>query len=408
MTETLDDFLILPVSALDEMLAKSPSEQTHEHPIACLTTPSEFSYIDEHGLLPGSSEAKTIMGFLSGTFDQTGMLHFAPIALQLGLNELKLKANGAELSYQLDESRQHLIATVGEDTKIFDAEIKQDGTYFFTLHHPIDRLSAPNLVTDIWQTVNDENTSRMMQQVQTQANIPYQFTLHYFPGLQNAFEQLQVYWDNQLLQTIKTSEHDARAYTFSVEGAQGAQHTLLEIVGVGGAGLLNDFIQNVSVASTAQFQLPIDFSVLFTGDDGNISQSGFTINVTTTPAIEIDNQSHLDIFYEQSVYQSIIVSDENAKANPLATINLDTLFKQLSIDQDNRLVEVVQRTEDGMATNVYEIKISDKTQAMEPITIADVQLSFPGGNGGMSVFERHIAIDEGSAGSALPPFLDLV
>ncbi|MGE3317703.1 MAG: hypothetical protein AB7I18_00235 [Candidatus Berkiella sp.] len=407
MTENIDDFLILPVSALDEMLAKSPSEQAHERPISCLTTPSEFSYIDEHGLLPGSSEAKTIMGFLSDSFAQAGMLHFAPIASQLGLHDLKLKANGTELSYLLDESRQHLIGTVGEDTKIFDAEIKQDGTYCFTLHHPIDRLSAPNLVTDIWQTVNEENTSRLMQQIETQANLPYQFTLHFLPGLKGIFDQLQVYWDHQLLQSIKTSEHDASGYTFSVEGAHG-DHTLLEIVGIGGAALLTDYIQNISVASTSQFQLPIDFSVLFTGDDNNVSQSGFTINVTTTPAIEIGNQNHLDIFYEQSVYQSIIVSDENAKDNPLATINLDTLFKQLAIDHDNRLVEVVQRIEDGLGTNVYDIKVSDKAHAMEPITIADVQLSFPGGDGGMAVFERHIAIDEGSTSIVLPPFLDLI
>lgn len=407
MTETVDDFLILPVSALDEMLAKSSSEQTHDHPISCLTTPSEFSYIDEHGLLPGSSEAKTIMGYFSDTFTPSGTLHFAPIASQLGLHDLKLKAAGTELTYQLDDKGQHLIATIDNNTKIFDAEIKQDGTYFFTLHHPIDRLSAPNLVTDIWQTVNEESSSRMMQQIETQANIPYQFTLHFLPGMKGIFEQLQVYWDNQLLQTIKTSEHDARGYTFSVEGAQD-NHTLLEIVGIGGQALLTDFIQNVSVASTAQFQLPIDFSVLFTDSDNNVTQSGFTINVTTTPAIEIGNQNHLDIFYEQSVYQSIVVSDENAKDNPLATINLDTLFKQLSIDHDNRLVEVVQRIEDGMGTNVYDIKISDKAHAMEPITIADVQLSFPGGDGGMAVFERHIAIDEGSTSTALPPFLDLI
>lgn len=408
MTE-LDDFLILPVSALDQLLAKSAHEPVAETTISCLKTPSEFSYIDEFGLLPGSSQSRSIMGFLTSHFDQAGFLHFAPISSQQGLHDLKLTANGTELTYQLDENHQHLIATAGtEGDKIFDAELKQDGSYFFTLHHPIDRLNAPNIVADNWQSVNDQNTSKMTQQLETDPNMPYQFTLHYLPGLEKTFEQLQVYWDNQLLQTIQTSQNDTRGYTFSVEGAPHDNHTLLEIVGTGGTGLVNDFIQDVSVSSTAQFQLPIDFSVLFTGSDNSVSQNGFTINVTTTPAIEIDNQNHLDIFYEQSVYQTIIVNDENAKEIPLTTINLDSLFKQLSIDQDNRVVEIVQRTEDGVGTNVYEIKISDKAQAMEPITIADVQLSFPGGNGGMAVFERHIAIDEGSARDALPPLLDMV
>lgn len=406
MTE-LDDFLILPVSALDQLLAKSSSEPVPENPISCLRTPSEFSYIDEQGLMPGSSEGKTIAGYLTHHFDQAGFLRFADIQSQQGLHDLKLKANGTELSYQLDESQQHLIATA-DGNKIFDAQLKQDGTYLFTLHQPIDRLSAPNLVTDNWQTVNEESASKMSQQLQTEPHTPYQFTLHYLPGLESSFEQLQIYWDNQLLQTIQPSHHDARGYTFSVEGAHHDNHTLLEIVGLGAGSSLSDFIQDISVTSSAQFQLPIDFAVLFTGGDQSISENGFTINVTTTPAIEIDNQKQLDIFYEQSVYQTIIVNDENANANPLTTINLDSLFKQLSIEQDNRVVEVVQRTEDGIATNVYEIKISDKAQPMEPITIADVQLSFPGGNGGMAVFERHIAIDEGSARDALPSPLDMI
>lgn len=405
MTE-IDDFLILPVSALDEILAKSSSEPVADQGISCLKTPSEFSYIDEHGLLPGSSEAKTIMGFLTQSFDQGGLLHFAPIDSQKGLHDLKLKANGTELSYQLDESHQHLIATAN-GTNIFDAELKQDGTYFFTLNHPIDRLSAPNLISENWQTSTQDNSSRMSQLLETEPNTPYQFTLHYLPGFLS-LEQLQIYWDNQLLQTIQTSQTEARAYTFSVEGSPGDNHTLLEIVGLGGNDPLTQFVKDISVTSSAQFQLPIDFAVLFTGSDQNISENGFTINVTTTPAIEIDNQKHLDIFYEQSVYQSIVVNDENANTNPLTTINLDSLFKQLSIEQDNRVVEVVQRTEDGVATNVYEIKISDKAQPMEPITIADVQLSFPGGNGGMAVFERHIAIDEGSAPGTLPSLLDMV
>ncbi len=405
MTE-LDDFLILPVSALDEILAKSSSGPVDDKAISCLKTPSEFSYIDELGLLPGSSEAKTIMGYLSHHFEGAGSLHFAPINAQQSLHDLKLKANGTELSYQLDDNHQHLIATA-DDVKIFDAELKQDGTYYFTLNHPIDRLSAPNLVGENWQTSTQENSSRMSQQLETEPHTPYQFTLHYLPGLES-FEQLLVYWDNQLLQTIQTSQNDARSYTFSVEGSPNDNHTLLEIVGLGGHDLLNHFIEDISVTSSSQFQLPIDFAVQFTGSDQNISESGFTINVTTTPAIEIDNQQQLDIFYEQSVYQTIIVNDENANTNPLTTINLDSLFKQLSIEQDNRLVEVVQRTEDGVATNVYEIKISDKTQGMEPITIADVQLSFPGGNGGMSVFERHIAIDEGSTPGVLPTFLDIL
>ncbi|MCS5711748.1 hypothetical protein [Candidatus Berkiella aquae] len=378
----IDDFLILPVSELDELLTKSPDTMHIKSIMNSITS------IDEIGLLPGASEAKTISGILS----LSESAHFAPLSEQTALQDLDLKANGSPLTYHLTQNQQQLTATYGPDGDvIFNAELKPDGFYTFTLNHPIVRTDAPNLaITQEWHNETiAENVYKISQLLETEPNKPYQFTLHYIPSM-GLLNQLQIYWDHQLLQTINTSQNEARGYTFSVEGNPGS-HTLLEIVGTG-SHHVSEFIQDVSVTSMAQFKLPIDFAVVTESNE----HAAFTVNVTTTPAIELDNQKHFDIFYEQSVYQTIIVNDTNSNDNPLATINLDTLFKQLAIEQENRLIEVVQRVEDGLATNVYEIKISDKAQPMEPITIADVQLSFPGGNGGMEVFSRHIAIDEGS------------
>ncbi|HRE31958.1 MAG TPA: hypothetical protein PLD88_08295, partial [Candidatus Berkiella sp.] len=286
---------------------------------------------------------------------------------------------------------------------IFNAELKPDGFYTFTLNHPIVRTDAPNLVTaQAWHNETlSENAYKISQLLETESSQPYLFTLHCIPSL-GLLTQLQIYWDHHLLQTINTSENEARGYTFSVEGNP-SSHTLLEIVGTGNHNA-SDPIQDISVTSMGQFKLPIDFAVVTESNEHAV----FTVNVTTTPAIELDNQKHFNIFYEQSVYQTIIVNDTNTNDNPLTTINLETLFIQLAIEQENRLIEVVQRIEDGLATNVYEIKVSDKAQPMEPITIADVQLSFPGGNGGMEVFARHIAIDEGGAPNAPPSSLDMV
>lgn len=410
MTE-LDDFLIMPISTLDQLLAKSSSQPASEVTMSSPQASAGFNSIDELGLLPGAQEAKTISGYVPNAIDAVQTLQFAPLASQTALDNLHLSANGTDLAYRLSNNHQQLIATAGVDgPNVFHVDLKSDGTYFFTLHHPIDRVSAPNLAEQAaWQTDYDNHSTKMSQSLDTQANMPYQFTLHYTPGMENVFDQLLIYWDHQLLQTIQTSQHDPKGYSFSVEGSFQDPHTLLEIVGLGGTGHLSDFIQNISVASSAQYQLPIDFSVLINPDSASATHSAFTVNVTNTPAIELNNQNHFDIFYEQSVYQTIIVNDENAMNNPLTTINLDSLFKQLSIEQDNRLVEVVQRIEDGIATNVYEIKVSDKLQEMSPITIADVQLSFPGGNGGMSVFEKHVAINEGSTHDVvLPPLIDLL
>lgn len=410
MTE-LDDFLIMPVSTLDQLLAKTSHQGAGETALSATQTHNSFNSIDEFGLLPGAQEAKTISGYVPNAVHAEQTLEFAPLASQTALADLHLSANGMDLTYRLNANHQQLIATAGIDgPNVFHVDLKPDGTYFFTLHHPIDRVSPQNLADEnAWQTAHEINSSKMSQLLATEPNMPYQFTLHYTPGIETIFDKLLIYWDHQLLQTIETSLHDPKGYSFSVESSFQDPQTLLEIVGLGGTGLLNDFIQNISVASSAQYQLPIDFSVLINPEQENATQSVFTVNVTNTPAIELNNQHHFDIFYEQSVYQTIIVNDENTNDNPLTTINLDSLFKQLSIEENNRLVEVVQRTEDGIATNVYEIKISDKMQEMAPITIADVQLSFPGGNGGMSVFERHVAINEGNTHDIVfPPIIDII
>lgn len=404
----IDDFLILPVSELDELLAKFSASHSATSSSSHLAVGSEFSSIDELGLLPGSSETKSISGIVP--LDEPA--RFAALEDQSALTKLDLKSNGIALVYQLANQDQQFIATAGHEGKVvFMTEIKPDGYFQFTLNQQIDRLPAPNIIREeAWHSDTQENTSTMSQVLPTEPNMPYQFTLHYTPqdGAQSALHQLQVFWDNQLLQTIQTSHHDARGYTFAVEGSQQGLSTVLQIIGLGAIGELSDHIQDLTVVSTAQFQLPLDFAVIGQATSPEPSQAAFTVNVTTTPAIELNNDKHFDIFYEQSVYQTIIVNDQNITTDPLATINLDSLFKQLAIEQQNRVVEVVQRTEDGMATNVYEIQISDKNQLMEPITIADVQLSFPGGNGGIEVFSRTIAIDEGSTSTALPPLLDII
>ena len=131
----------------------------------------------------------------------------------------------------------------------------------------------------------------------------------------------------------------------------------------------------------------------------------FGLNVTSTPSIELSNQQPFDVVFDQAVYQTIIVHGDNATPHPLATINLDTLFNHMSIPSENRTVQVVQREENGLGTNVYEVKISDNTGHYAPITVADVQLGFPGGEGGLNVFQKNVVINEGH-GDLIPPLSD--
>lgn len=348
--------------------------------------------IDEEGLLPGIAESTSTTGYLITALQPgTSQFAFAPLADQHFLENLHLQSQGQDLHYTLSENHLSLTAMAGEaGPTVFTLQLDPKGIYTFTLHEHIDRAPAQNLITDNLQNA---------QNISTEPHSPYQLTFYYQPNniAVSHIEPLKVFWDNQLLHTISPHQ-EAKGYTFSVEGNAQTAHTQLSFSGVQ-PELLDNILHQVSVTSTAQKQLPIDFAYLQTEGD-NTSLHHFGVNVTTTPSIQLSSQIPFDVMYEQSVYQTIVVNDQNASSNPLHTIHLDTLFDNLSIDPQNRMVAVVQLQQNGEGTNVYEVQISDKTDPLAPITVADIQLSFPGGNGGLSVFERNVSIEEGSV---LPP-----
>ncbi len=370
------------------------------------------SYIDEEGLLPGASESRETTGFLSFSYGQNNAVdvQFQPINNQHALHDMALKSKGIDLHYELTNHDKLLIATQGSsDIAVFTAYLDKSGTYTFTLHNHIDRLPPSNLVTnehDGWKTQAVDPTSSkvgLFQEINTQPLEPYQLTFHHQPTNSNDsdLKDIQVYWGDRLLYTIAPHQHEGKGYTFSVEGSAEQASTKLQFVSEN-EQFIKDNIHDVSLLSTAQNKIPIDFGYVVFDNDGNVSHSQFTVNVTTTPPIQLSNHEPFDVIFDQSVYQTIIVSDENVQhPTPLTTINLDTLFNHLAIPAENRLVEVIQREENGLGTNVYEVKISDKSQPLLPITVADVQLSFPGGDGGINVFHRHVIIDGG--GNILPP-----
>lgn len=363
--------------------------------------------IDEEGLLPGIAEARSITGYIDLATQSLTHVSFHGIESQGALQNLHLKSHGSELEYALTQQNQTLTAMADGQT-VFVAKIDNEGNYTFSLHNHIDRALPHNLVhqsllhssDDIgmagWKSDSETAGGAIHQDILTQPGKPYQLTFYFQPEsvTQTPVKEVHAYWDNQLLKAIYIDQTAEKGYTFSVEGNPQSDHTHLHFVGLG-TEQLGTFIKEVSVISTAQHQLPLEFGYVAQQGEESI-QGHFTVNVTTTPPIQLNNQVPFDVIFEQAVYQTIIVSDQNVQTDPLARIHLDSLFKNLAIQTENRFVEVVQLQENGEATNVYEVKISDKSQTLEPITVADIQLSFPGGNGGLSVFQKNIAIDEGS------------
>jgi len=365
------------------------------------------SFIDEIGLLPGTPEPRAITGALtiSSETQHVAQVKFEPIHEQHSLLDPMFKSHGKDLHYTLSHDNQILTATAGpQGPMVFTAELNNHGGYTFTLHDHIDREAPPNLLPteyelSLRQTLDDPVPTQISlnHDVITQHNAPYQLALYYKPeaGI-SEINPIHIYWDNQLLHTLYPTEHEERGYIFSVDGSPEQDMTRLQFVGIPNEDYFKDHFHDISIISMAQHKLPLDIGFSTIDALGNTLHNHFTVNVTTTPAIELTNQDPLNVMYDQGVYQTIIVNEENFHNNPLTTINLDTLFNHLAIPTENRLVEIVQREENGLATNVYEVKISDKSEHLEPITVADVQLSFPGGNGGLSVFQRNIFIDEGS------------
>jgi hypothetical protein len=364
-----------------------PSKVNHEE---------STSFIDEEGLLPGTSESRETSGFLALSYAQPQPSHiqFEPIEKQHALMNLGLKSKGAELHYELMHNNQLLVATQGDtNNAVFTAHLDKDGSYTFTLHNHLDRTSPPNLVAH----------DAISQDIHTQPGELYQLTFYHQPiPSEHEINDVQLYWGDQLIYTLPSiTSYEGKGYTFSVEAMPGVENTKLLFTSIGNENAAKETIHDVSVVSTAQNKVPIDFSYIVSDEQGNESHSHFTVNVTTTPPIQVSNHEPFDVIFEHGIYQTIIVNDVNPQHNPLTTINLDNLFNHLAISAENRVVEVVQREENGLGTNVYEVKISDKSQPLVPITVADVQLSFPGGDGGLHVFQKNIFIEEGS-GHLLP------
>ncbi len=356
------------------------------------------SFVDEESLMGGTSESRETTGFLPTSTQQNSQsLEFLPLDQQQALLNLGLKSKGCDLHYELTHNNTLLIATSGDtNIAVFTVYLDQNGAYTFTLHNPIDRAPPANLLnTNSW-TQGADNI--VYQEIKTHPLEAYHLSFGHVPSSQ-VVNPIQVHWGEKLLYTINPDQA-AKAYAFSVEGGMG--ETKLQFTGLSEENLTHCLSQ-VSVTSAAQQKLPIDLGYYVLNNDNETTQHQFTVNVTTTPPIQINNQQPVDVIYDQAVYQTIVVSDQNeAHITPTARINLDNLFKNLAIPAENRVVEVVQREENGNATNIYEVKISDKNQNLDPITVADVKLSFPGGEGGLSVFQKHIIIDEGGGGILAP------
>lgn len=405
-------------SYLDPNHLVPKEKEAHQPQLDSCISNKNTGYVDEEGLLPGEGRDRA---FLSGVIElsqnneKKHSYSFRPLVEQHQLLNLALTSQQTDLYYQMNEDNTELTATQGANGPIvFSASIDaQTGQYHFSLHTHIDRAPTANIIQNphfenkqqvyseagnqitipYWTLENRNDGVSLCQTLNTKANDSYQFSLYYNSNqAQDAnMSPIDIYWDEEHLIQLSAQTHDSHAYTFSVTGHADKQSQLRLIAK--NEDVIESLIKNASLESRAQSILPIILGFIALDEAGEQLVGDLTVNVTTTPPLQVNNDIPLDIMFEQSVYQSIVVHDKNTTSNPLTKINLDVLFETLTIPAENRQVKVVQLEENGVKTNVYEVMISDKTENQEPITVADVKLSFEGGEGGLAVFLQNINID---------------
>lgn len=392
-------------------------EMTREPIANPISNTPYLGFIDEEALLPGAQEPKALSGFLDVAMQ--GTLKFKPLVEQNHLIHLNLTSHDQPLYYSLNEAENELTATRGaHGPVVFKATLLEEGRYNFQLFDSIDREAQPNLIsnglfegsqtvyrdrkkcliTPGWELLKHLNEtayfSEYQQLVQTKSDECYQVTFYYaaHKASKKKVHPIDVYWNDDKLMTLDQATTGSHGYTFSVLGRDKHPSQLRFICQ--DDEIIRNHITNVSVQSRAQNTVAIMLGFVLVGLDDQILESDFKFNVTTTPPLELTNDAPIDVMFEQSVYQTIVINDDNKTEDPFAKINLDSIFESLNVAEDDRVVQIVQREEDGRPTNVYEVQVSDKNSDFSPITVADVKLSFPGGDQGLSIFLKNIQIDE--------------
>lgn len=378
-------------------------------------------FIDEESLLPGAIEAKDFKGYLDIMDSNNNVqIKMKPLIEQDQLINLQLKSHNYPLYYTLNDEKNEITATQGANGPlVFNASIANDGFYNFTLYNTIDRETQPNLIINgnfenkkhikkndtnyltipgwtISKHINVSDTyTEYNQEISAKKDHLHQVTFYYMPNKTNLnqLHPIDIFWNDIKLITLDQNKTESRGYTFSVFGNEKDSSKLKLICH--NEEQINQVISNISVISREQSIVPIMLAISIIEENNVITDSSIKINVTTTPPLELDNQLPMEVIFEQSVYQTIVINDEYTGNDPFAKINLDSIFESLEIPGNDRLVQIVQREAEGEPTNVYEIQITDREQAFSPITVADVQLSFPGGDAGLSIFLKNIEIDHG-------------
>lgn len=360
----------------------------------------DLGIIQEEDLMTGNL-AKT-RGLLPGIVNMRNSpkseqrLKFLPIEQQYSLKAMHLTVQQEPLSYELSNHGTTLIGRQAKSKQtVLTAQIDPKGLYDFELHQPIDRPVQANLMSNNFK----RTVSSLYQDVATKSGKIYEFSFYFkpikdiLPAQTLALSKplsVEVWWAGLLIGVIYLMSETLKGYHFTLEGQE--DNTRLELKLTDNSLLTTQHLaSHLDMATLVpEEQTQIRFELGFEHQPG--IQQQFPITLNLEHEVLVNQAAPYTITLDDlSPYKKIVLS-ENAVFgdNPATTLNLEKIFEHMQIPDSHRHVDIQQLEH----SNIYEIKISDNTDKLaEPITVADIELKFDGGNAGLEALARYLSID---------------
>jgi hypothetical protein len=324
---------------------------------------------------------------------------FLPIEEQYSLKAMHLSTQKQPLFYELTHNDTQLTAKHSETQKtIFSATLNpQKGLYEFELHHPLDRPVPINLMSRNFKRTN----SSLYQDIATKSGKIYELSFYLNPIKSLLAEQgqtlrmnrtisVELWWAGLLIGVIELLSETLKGYHFTLEGHEDSSR-LEFILPHNNFLTTQDVAEHLDMATLfPEEQAQIKFELGFQNQLGDTQHFPITLNLEHEVVVS-QSALYTITMDDLSPYKKIVLSDQLILADtPATTLNIEKIFDQMQIPEPHRHVEIEQLAQ----SNIYEIKISDSSDKFAmPITVADVELKFDGGNAGLEMLMKHLTID---------------
>jgi hypothetical protein len=339
------------------------------------------------GLLPtaGMTRDAALSGF-----------KFMPIDQQYSLKSCHLTAQNQPLLYEISDHNTLLTAKQAQSKKIiFSAKLEPKGLYDFELHHPIDRPAQANLMSGNFKRTQ----TSLYQDIPTKSGKIYEFSFYFKPIKDiltaqalplNQTLSVELWWAGLLIGIIQLMGETLKGYHFTLEGQEDQSRLELKLSDnhVLTTQHLAEHLDMATLVPEEQTQ--VRFELGFENQLG--SQHQFPITLNLDHEVLVSRAAPYTITMDDlSPYKKIVLSDNIVFDDaPSTTLSLEKIFDHMQIPEPNRYVDIKQLE----STNIYEVKISDKTdQLAEPITVADIELKFQGGDTGIETLYKYLTVD---------------